>query len=53
MAAKLGSPGQKGVLVTEVMSDTPAAVAGMQDLDIILSFDGTTVDSPSKSPGSC
>jgi serine protease Do len=46
MAAKLGSPGQKGVLVTEVMSDTPAAVAGMQDLDIILSFDGTTVDSP-------
>ena len=46
MAAKLGSPGQKGVLVTEVMADTPAAAAGMQDLDVILSFDGTPVDSP-------
>lgn len=46
MAAKLGSPGQKGVLVTEVMADTPAASAGMQDLDVILSFDGTPVDSP-------
>ena len=46
MAAKLGSPGQKGVLVTEVMSDTPAAVAGVQDLDVVISFDGTPVDSP-------
>ena len=28
MAAKLGSPGQKGVLVTEVMSGTPALLLG-------------------------
>ena len=46
MAAKLGSPGQKGVLVTEVMSGTPAALAGLQDLDVVISFDGTPVDSP-------
>ncbi len=46
MAAKLGAPGRKGVLVTEVMPDTPAAAAGMQDLDVVLSFDGKPVDSP-------
>jgi serine protease Do len=46
MATKLGSPGQKGVLVTEVMPNTPAAAAGMQDLDVVTSFDGTPVDSP-------
>lgn len=46
MASKLGSPGQKGVLVTEVMPNTPAAAAGMQDLDVVKSFDGTPVDSP-------
>lgn len=46
MAAKLGAPGRKGVLVTEVMPDTPAAAAGMQDLDVVLSFNGKMVDSP-------
>ena len=46
MAEKLGAPGQKGVLVTEVMPGTPAAEAGMVDLDVVLSFDGKTVDSP-------
>ncbi len=46
MATKLGAPGRKGVLVTEVMPGTPAKEAGMQDLDVVVSFDGKPVDSP-------
>ena len=46
MAAKLGAADRKGVLVTEVMPGTPAKEAGMQDLDVVVSFDGTPVDSP-------
>ena len=46
MAAKLGLKDRKGVLVTEVMEGTPAAEAGVQDLDVITGFDGQSVDGP-------
>ena len=46
MATKLGVSNRKGVLVTEVMGDTPAADAGVQDLDVITSFDDQLVDGP-------
>jgi len=46
MAAKLGIATRKGVLVTEVMENTPAAAAGVQDLDVITAFDGEAVDGP-------
>lgn len=46
MAAKLGVADRKGVLVTEVMPGTPAAEAGVQELDVITSFNGQAVDGP-------
>jgi serine protease Do len=46
MAAKLGVADRKGVLVTEVMPGTPAAEAGVQEVDVITSFDGQAVDGP-------
>jgi serine protease Do len=46
MAAKLGVTNGKGVLVTEVMKGTPAADAGVQDLDVVTAFDDQAVDGP-------
>jgi serine protease Do len=46
MAAKLGVKDRKGAVVTEVMQGTPAADAGVQELDVITSFDGQNVDGP-------
>jgi serine protease Do len=46
MAAKLGVKDKKGALVTEVMPGTPAAEAGVQELDVIVGFDGAAVDGP-------
>ncbi|MEI6240956.1 MAG: Do family serine endopeptidase [Planctomycetia bacterium] len=46
MAAKLGVKDKKGALVTEVMPGTPAAEAGVQELDVIIGFDGAPVDGP-------
>ncbi|MFM8893671.1 MAG: Do family serine endopeptidase [Planctomycetia bacterium] len=46
MAGKLGVKSRKGVLVTEVMEGTPAADAGVQDLDVITAFDDQAVDGP-------
>jgi serine protease Do len=46
MAAKLGIQDRKGALVTEVMGGTPAAEAGVEELDVITGFDETTVDGP-------
>jgi len=46
MASKLGVNSRKGVLVTEVMDGTPAADAGVQDLDVITGFDDQPVDGP-------
>jgi len=46
MASKLGVKNRKGVLVTEVMEGTPAADAGVQELDVITAFDDQPVDGP-------
>ena len=46
MAAKLGVKDKKGALVTEVMPGTPAAEAGVEELDVIVGFDGQPVDGP-------
>ncbi|MFM8705583.1 MAG: Do family serine endopeptidase [Planctomycetia bacterium] len=46
MARKLGVNSRKGVLVTEVMEGTPAAEAGVQELDVITAFDDQAVDGP-------
>ncbi|MEI7782675.1 MAG: trypsin-like peptidase domain-containing protein, partial [Planctomycetota bacterium] len=46
MAGKLGIGDKKGALVTEVMSGTPAADAGVQELDVITGFDDQAVDGP-------
>ena len=46
MADKLGVKDKKGALVTEVMPGTPAAEAGVQELDVIVGFDGAAVDGP-------
>ena len=46
MAAKLGVRDKKGAVVTEVMPGTPAAEAGVQELDVIVGFDGQSIDGP-------
>jgi len=43
MAVKLGVDGRKGVLVSDVVPDSPAAEAGVQELDVITSFDDQPV----------
>jgi len=43
MAEFLGIPGQKGVLVLEVLDETPAERAGLQAGDVITSVDGNAV----------
>jgi serine protease Do len=46
MAAKLGVGDRKGVLVSDVVADSPAARAGVQPLDVITGFDGQSIDGP-------
>jgi serine protease Do len=46
LSAKLGVPPSSGVLVSEVFPNTPAAEAGFQEGDIIVSFGGKTVKDP-------
>jgi len=46
MASKLGVKDRKGVLVNDVVSGSPAAEAGVEELDVITSFDGQPVDGP-------
>jgi len=43
MAAKLGAKDRKGVLVNDVVPGSPAAEAGVQELDVITAFDGQPV----------
>jgi serine protease Do len=43
MAAKLGAKDRNGVLVNDVVPGSPAAAAGVQELDIITGFDGQAV----------
>lgn len=46
MAEKLGVSDRKGVLVNDVVADSPAAEAGVQPLDVITGFDGQAIDGP-------
>ena len=46
IAAALGFDKAKGVLVSDVTADTPAAKAGITRGDIVLSVNGTEVNSP-------
>lgn len=46
IAAALGFDEAKGVLVTDVTADTPAAKAGITRGDIVVSVDGAEVNSP-------
>ena len=46
LADFFGVPGGKGVLVTSVNEDDPAAKAGLKAGDVITSVDGEAVDSP-------
>ncbi len=43
-AAAMGLPRPFGALVTDVISDTPAAAAGVQKNDVILQFDGIVIE---------
>ena len=43
LASKLGTKVNEGVLVADVVADSPAAAAGLHDGDVIVSFDGTAV----------
>ncbi|HUV13496.1 MAG TPA: PDZ domain-containing protein, partial [Acidobacteriota bacterium] len=43
MAEFLGIPGQKGVLVLEVLDETPAEIAGLQAGDVITSINGNAI----------
>jgi serine protease Do len=44
MAAKLGVANRKGVLVNDVVAGSPAAEAGVQELDVITGFDDTPIE---------
>jgi serine protease Do len=44
MAAKLGVASRKGVLVNDVVPGSPAAEAGVQELDVITGFDDQPVE---------
>lgn len=42
----LDTTAKRGVIVTEVIDESPAAQAGIQDGDVIVEFEGKKVDSP-------
>jgi serine protease Do len=46
MADKLGVRDRRGVLVSDVVPESPAAVAGVQPLDVITGFDGRDIEGP-------
>jgi serine protease Do len=47
LAKSFGTKDTKGVLVSEVIADSPAAKGGLQSGDILLEFDGKKIDGPS------
>jgi serine protease Do len=47
LARSFGAKDTKGVLVSDVMPDSPAAKAGLKPGDILLDFDGKTMEQPS------
>src|SRR5947209_15183555 len=46
LAKSFGAKDGKGVLLSEVVGDSPAAKAGLQPGDILIEFDGTKVGGP-------
>ncbi|MFA4975020.1 MAG: DegQ family serine endoprotease [bacterium] len=46
LAKSFNLKGEDGALITEVMSDSPAAKAGLKRGDVILSFDDNKIDDP-------
>jgi S1-C subfamily serine protease len=48
LASTLGLTDTRGVLVTAVLQDGPAALAGVRPGDVVVSVDGTPVDSPAE-----
>jgi serine protease Do len=44
MATKLGVAGRKGVLVNDIVPGSPAAEAGVQELDVITGFDDQPIE---------
>jgi serine protease Do len=46
LAAQFGVQDTKGVLVSDVMDDSPAKKAGFERADVIIEFDGKSMDSP-------
>ncbi len=46
LAAQFGITETKGVLVSDVMDDSPAKKAGFERADVIVEFDGKSMDSP-------
>jgi serine protease Do len=46
LAKSFGAKDSKGVLLSEVMSDSPAAKAGLQSGDILLEFQGKKMEAP-------
>jgi serine protease Do len=47
LAKSFGAKDTKGVLISDVMPDSPAAKAGLKAGDIVVEFDGKKVESPS------
>jgi serine protease Do len=46
LAKSFGTKDTKGVLISDVMADSPAAKAGLQPGDILLEFDGKKMEAP-------
>jgi serine protease Do len=46
LAAQFGIADTKGVLVSDVMEDSPAKKAGVERADVIVEYDGKPMDSP-------
>src|SRR5262249_58520147 len=46
LARSFGSKDAKGVLINEVMADSPAARAGLKPGDILLEFEGRSMEGP-------
>ena len=46
LAKSFGAPDTKGVLISDVLADSPAAKAGLQPGDILREFDGKKIEAP-------
>ncbi len=48
LASQFGLPEPKGVLVSEVMDDSPAKRAGLERGDVVVEYDGKPADNPTQ-----